>query len=120
MTSRITSRVWRALCWLLLLLIVGMGFAVWQRFAPSRLEPVYANHRLSYWLRGHPRDYTPVVQAVGTNALPSLLHPKVTLDTSGLSPLATELANRLGARLRTLPDETVERLLAVLASDQPE
>jgi hypothetical protein len=73
MANRKTSRVWRALRWLLLLLLVAAGVAVWQRFAPSPREPVYANHRLSYWLRGHPRDYTPVVQAVGTNALPYLL-----------------------------------------------
>lgn len=65
------ARVWRALCCLLLLVV--MGLAVWQRFAPSRLEPVYENRRLGDWLRGHPRDYTPVVQAIGTNALPYLL-----------------------------------------------
>ena len=52
--------------------------------------------------------------------LAELSHPKVTLDTSGLTPAKTELANRLAARLRTLPDATVDRLLAVLASDQPE
>ena len=46
--------------------------------------------------------------------LADLSHPKVTLDTSGLTPAKTELANRLGATLRRLPDETVERLLEVL------
>ena len=78
MSSRVRTkqpfRVWRAFRWLLLLLLmVAMGSALWSRFAPSRLEPDYANHRLSYWLRGHPRDYTPAVQAVGTKALPYLL-----------------------------------------------
>ncbi len=46
--------------------------------------------------------------------LAELSHPKVTLDTSGLSPTATELANRLAERIRTLPEETVEKLLGVL------
>jgi len=46
--------------------------------------------------------------------LAELSHPKVTLDTSGLSPARTELANRLGQGLRAMPDEQVERLLAIL------
>jgi transcriptional regulator with XRE-family HTH domain len=47
--------------------------------------------------------------------LAELSHPKVTLDTSGLSPAHTELANRLGHSIRDLPEETVARLLAVLS-----
>jgi transcriptional regulator with XRE-family HTH domain len=46
--------------------------------------------------------------------LASLSHPKVTLDTSGLSPAATELANRLAACIRNLPEPTLQRLLAEL------
>ena len=57
-------------------------------------------------------------EAEELKTLADLSHPKVTLDTSGLTPAKTELANRLGARLRALPDETVERLLDVLK--QPE
>ena len=57
-------------------------------------------------------------EAEELKTLADLSHPKVTLDTSGLTPAKTELANRLGATLRKLPDETVERLLALLK--QPE
>ncbi len=57
-------------------------------------------------------------EAEELKTLADLSHPKVTLDTSGLSPAKTELANRLGASLRQMPEETVTRLLAVL--DQAE
>ncbi len=46
--------------------------------------------------------------------LAELSHPKVTLDTSGLSPEAVELANRLQQHIRTLPPERIARLLALL------
>lgn len=55
-------------------------------------------------------------EAEELKALAELSHPKVTLDTSGLSPAHTELANRLGRSIRELPEETVERLLAVLGA----
>jgi transcriptional regulator with XRE-family HTH domain len=57
-------------------------------------------------------------EAEELKTLADLSHPKVTLDTSGLTPAKTELANRLGASLRKLPDAVVDRLLAVLK--QPE
>jgi len=41
-------------------------------------------------------------------------HPKITVDTSGLSPRATELANLLSERIATLPPEKVEKMLALL------
>lgn len=37
-------------------------------------------------------------------------HPRVTVDTSGLSPEATKLANELAQRIRKLPMEKVEAL----------
>jgi len=46
--------------------------------------------------------------------LAELSHPKVTLDTSGLSPMATELANRLERSIRTLPPDTVRRMLELV------
>ena len=46
--------------------------------------------------------------------LADLSHPRVTVDTAGLSPAATELANRLAAQIDDLPAETVDRLLAAL------
>ena len=48
--------------------------------------------------------------------LARLSHPRVTVDTAGLSPAATELANLLAERIRKLPPERVERLLDLLKS----
>lgn len=46
--------------------------------------------------------------------LARLSHPRVTVDTSGLTPEATELANLLAQDIRKLPDAKVKALLAVL------
>jgi transcriptional regulator with XRE-family HTH domain len=48
--------------------------------------------------------------------LARLSHPRVTVDTAGLSPAATELANLLAERIRKLPPERVDRLLEILKS----
>ncbi len=66
-------RVWRVMRWLLLIVIAAMTVAISIRFAPNLHEPVYKNQKLGRWLRGHPRDYGPAVEAVGTNAIPYLL-----------------------------------------------
>ena len=47
-------------------------------------------------------------------ALAELSDPRVTIDTAGLSPEATELANRLAARIGALSDGEIARLLAPL------
>ena len=46
--------------------------------------------------------------------LARLSHPKVTLDTAGLSPEATALANRLAREIRRLSPEAVAAIAAVL------
>ncbi len=46
--------------------------------------------------------------------LAQLSHPRVTVDTAGLSPEATELANRLADRIQKLDPETVARMLELL------
>ncbi len=46
--------------------------------------------------------------------LADLSHPKVTIDTSELSPEATELANRLSEKIGELEDEQVAAMLATL------
>jgi transcriptional regulator with XRE-family HTH domain len=43
--------------------------------------------------------------------LARLSHPRVTVDTAGLSPEQTALANRLAQVIHRLPPETVARLL---------
>ncbi len=46
--------------------------------------------------------------------LARLSHPRITVDTSGLSPEATELANLLAQKIRRLPPEKIAQLLAEL------
>ena len=47
-------------------------------------------------------------------ALAELSDPRVTINTAGLSPEATELANRLSARIDGLTEAEIGRLLASL------
>lgn len=51
--------------------------------------------------------------------LARISHPRVVVDTSGLSPRATELANLLARRIRDLPEERVEALLRLLNQTPP-
>jgi len=44
-------------------------------------------------------------------------HPKVTIDTSGLSPAATELANELSQKISKLDDRALADLLIQLRSN---
>ena len=49
--------------------------------------------------------------------LAAISHPKVTVDTSGLSPVHTELANTLSEKIRDLPEQDAIALLARLRGD---
>jgi len=54
--------------------------------------------------------------------LAGLSHPRVTIDTAGLSPEATALANRLAKEIERLDDDRINRLHAVLddvVEDEP-
>jgi len=46
-----------------------------------------------------------------------LSHPRVVIDTAGLSPRATLLANRLSRRIGALDEAQLERLLKLLPED---
>jgi hypothetical protein len=46
--------------------------------------------------------------------LARISHPRITIDTSGLSPRATELANRLADDIVRLDVPALEEMLAVL------
>ena len=48
--------------------------------------------------------------------LARISHPRITIDTSGLNPLATELANRLADDIGKLEPQALNELLAVLAA----
>lgn len=47
--------------------------------------------------------------------LARISHPRITIDTSGLSPTATELANRLADRVSTLDQKVLKELLGVIS-----
>ena len=57
-------------------------------------------------------------EAEALQRLADMSHPRVTVDTAGLSPAATELANRLAEEIHGLPDETVGELLSLLDRDR--
>ena len=57
-------------------------------------------------------------EAEDLKRLAELSHPRITLDTAGLSPEHTELANRLAQCIRTLSDQAVIDVLARLRADQ--
>lgn len=46
--------------------------------------------------------------------------PRAVIDTSGLSPAATELANLLAAKIGSLDAETLEEMIAMLAGPAKE
>lgn len=52
--------------------------------------------------------------------LAALSHPRVMVDTAGLSPKATELANRLANAIQTLDDDMIDRMLTLLGEQGTE
>ncbi|MBU6499315.1 MAG: helix-turn-helix transcriptional regulator [Rhodospirillales bacterium] len=52
-------------------------------------------------------------------ALARLSHPRVVLDTAGLTPEQTALANRLAQSIRKLTPETIARLHGLLDATTP-
>lgn len=52
--------------------------------------------------------------------LASLSHPRVTIDTSGLSPEATALANQLAACIADLDSDRIRQLQAILKQENLE
>ncbi len=49
--------------------------------------------------------------------LARISHPRITVDTAGLSPKATELVNRLADGIADLPEARIAALLKVLEGD---
>ena len=52
--------------------------------------------------------------------LARLSHPRVVVDTAGLTPEQTALANRMAQMIRKLPPETVAALHAILDATTPQ
>jgi transcriptional regulator with XRE-family HTH domain len=55
-------------------------------------------------------------EAEEVTRLARISHPRITIDTSGLNPLATELANRLADDISKLEPQTLNDLLALLSA----
>jgi transcriptional regulator with XRE-family HTH domain len=47
--------------------------------------------------------------------LAKISHPRIAIDTAGLSPVATELANRLARDISSYDDTKIRKLIAVCA-----
>ncbi len=58
-------------------------------------------------------------EAEALQKIAALSHPRVVVETAGLTPEATELANRLAGRIAALDEEMVTRWLAELREDPP-
>jgi transcriptional regulator with XRE-family HTH domain len=53
-------------------------------------------------------------EAEEVERLAATSHPRVVIDTSGLSPAATELANLLAARIGWLSEEEIGRIVELI------
>ena len=51
--------------------------------------------------------------------LAAISHPRIVVDTAGLSPKATELANRMAERIGELDEATLESVLDLLKKPDP-
>ena len=100
------------------------GLALKDMAAGLGVSPAYLS-ALEHGRRGRPnrRFVHRVCQYLGViwddaeelQRLADLSHPRVTVDTAGLSARATEFANVLAERIADLPEETIERLMEEVA-----
>jgi transcriptional regulator with XRE-family HTH domain len=92
-----------------------------------QISPAYLS-ALEHGHRGRP---TPVLlrqicsffnviwdEAEEIHRLAGISHPRVVVDTAGLSPKATELANRLAERIGDLDDPTLDAALSLLRAPE--
>ncbi|MGF1610624.1 MAG: helix-turn-helix domain-containing protein [Kiloniellales bacterium] len=99
------------------------GLALQDMAAGLGVSPAYLS-ALEHGHRGKPSrrfvhqvcQYLGIIwdEAEALHALAERSHPRVVVDTAGLTPEATELANLLAARIASLPEDTVARWLAEL------
>ncbi len=59
-------------------------------------------------------------EAEELHRLAALSHPKVTVDTSGLSPASTEYANLLAREIRNLSEARLHEMLNYLKNSTPQ
>lgn len=99
------------------------GLALKDMAAALRVTPAYLS-ALEHGRRGRPSwrlvqsiiGYFNVIwdEAEEIERLARISHPKITIDTSGLDPKATELANRLAEEIAHLSGPEMEKLLSAL------
>ena len=101
------------------------GITAKEMAAGLGVSPAYLS-ALEHGKRGRPNkrfvhrvcQYLGIIwdDAEALQEIAGLSHPRVVVDTGGLAPEATELANRLARQIADLPEDTVEDLLARLAA----
>lgn len=76
--------------------------------------------RPSWYLLQRTINYFNIIwdEAEDIVALARLSHPKITIDTSALSPMATELANRLADDISKMSNEEIKQHLSLLATKE--
>jgi transcriptional regulator with XRE-family HTH domain len=99
------------------------GVTLQQMAAALDVSPAYLS-ALEHGRRGRPSrtrvhqicQYFNIVwdEADELQRLARMSHPRITVDTSGLTPEATELANELAQRIRNLSRDKVRALLETL------
>ncbi|MGB5949578.1 MAG: helix-turn-helix domain-containing protein [Parvibaculum sp.] len=99
------------------------GILLKDMAAALRVTPAYLS-ALEHGRRGRPSwrlvqaiiGYFNVIwdEAEEIERLARLSHPRIVIDTSGLDPRATELANRLSEEIAHLSGADIEKLLASL------
>ena len=102
------------------------GLTQAEMAAAVHVSPAYLS-ALEHGKRGRPSWHLiqSVIQHLGVIwdeaeelvRLARVSHPKVTIDTSGLSPAATELANELSQKISKLDDRALAELLIQLRSN---
>jgi len=91
--------------------------------ADLQLSPAYLS-ALEHGRRGRPTwslvqqivEYLNIIwdEAEELHRLARISHPRIVIDTAGLEPEATELANRLATDIAALPRDCLRQLLDVL------
>ena len=99
------------------------GLSLTQLAAALHVSPAYLS-ALEHGRRGRPsaglihqvNEHFGLIwdEAEEMVALARLSHPRVVVDTAGLSPAATRLANELARRIRDLDEAQVAALLGLL------
>ena len=101
------------------------GLTLTQMAAELMVSPAYLS-ALEHGRRGRPTpglihqicEYFDIIwdEAEELRGLAERSHPRVVVDTAGLSPVHTELANILAARIRSLPESAARDILRRLSA----